>query len=274
VAESCAAFSDSLLESELFGHVRGAFTGADRDRVGLIEAAHGGTLFLDEIGEMSERMQAKLLRVLQEGELRPVGAREVRQVDVRLLCASNKNLLELARAGKFREDLYYRIAVMTVEVPPLRERREDIPLLVDFFIQRAAEADGRDPPQISREALQLLVHHDWPGNVRELENEVKKLVTLAKDVIKAEHLSPRFLSGAAPDRPLSALRRVAVADGTDALMLMLERGKALAEVIEEFEKEAIARLLEATQGNRSETARRLGLSRPGLLKKMKRYKIE
>ena len=274
VAESCAAFSDSLLESELFGHVRGAFTGADRDRVGLIEAAHGGTLFLDEIGEMTERMQAKLLRVLQEGEVRPVGAREVRKVDVRLLCASNKNLAEMAKAGKFREDLYYRIAVMTIDVPPLRDRREDIPLLVDHFLRTSAEADKREAPQISREALQLLVHHDWPGNVRELENELKKLVTLARDVIKAEHLSPRFLSGASPDRPMSALRRVAVADGTDALMLMIERGKALAEVIEEFEKEAIGRLLKTTQGNRSETARRLGLSRPGLLKKMKRYKIE
>ena len=274
VAESCAAFSDALLESELFGHMKGSFTGAERDRVGLIEAADGGTLFLDEIGEMSERMQAKLLRVLQEGEVRPVGAREVRKVDVRLLCASNKNLAEMARAGKFREDLYYRVAVMTVEVPPLRERREDIPLLVDHFIKQSAEADRRDPPTISREALQLLVHNDWPGNVRELENEVKKLVALAKDVIKAEHLSPRFLSGASPDRPMSALRRVAVADGVDALMLMIERGKAVAEVMEEFEKEAIGRLLKATQGNRSETARRLGLSRPGLLKKMKRYGIE
>ena len=273
IAENCAAFSDSLLESELFGHVKGAFTGANTDRIGLVEAASGGTLFLDEIGEMTPGMQAKLLRVLQEGELRPVGGREVRKVDVRLIAASNRNLLEMSRAGTFREDLYYRIAVMTIDVPPLRERREDIPLLIEHFLSSGARDAGRDLPDLTRDALQLLVHHEWPGNVRELENEVKKLLTLADDTIDTRHLSPRFLAGAAPDRAQSAIRRVAVADGTDALMLMIERGKPLAGVIEEFEMEAIRRILDTTGGNRSETARRLGLSRPGLLKKMKRYGI-
>ncbi|MCA8923974.1 MAG: sigma 54-interacting transcriptional regulator [Planctomycetes bacterium] len=274
IAENCAAFSDSLLESELFGHVRGAFTGANQDRVGLIQAAHEGTLFLDEVGEMSPSMQAKLLRVLQEGELRPVGGREVRKVDIRLVAASNRRLREMVDAGTFREDLYYRIAVMTVDVPPLRERREDIPLLLEHFLKQAAAADGRPLPTVSANALPLLVHYDWPGNVRELENEAKKLYTLAGSEIDVTHLSPKLLGGATADRPQSAIRRVAVSDATDALMLVVEQGKPLAKVIEAFEIEAITRILTATQGNRSETARRLGLSRPGLLKKMKRYGIE
>jgi len=275
IAENCAAFSGTLLESELFGHIKGAFTGADRDRVGLIEAADGGTLFLDEIGEMSPSMQAKLLRVLQEGEVRPVGGRDVRKVDVRLIAASNRNLGEMVKDGTFREDLYYRVAVMTIDVPPLRERREDIPQLVEHFLEKGAEKDGLPrPPELTRDALQLLVHYDWPGNVRELENEVKKLITLSPEHIGTDHLSPHFLAGASPDRPQSAIRRVAVSDGTDALLLMIERGKTIAEVVEAFEIEAITRLLQATGGNRSETARRLGLSRPGLLKKMKRYGVE
>ncbi len=275
IAENCAALSDSLLEAELFGHVKGSYTGADSDRVGLIEAAHGGTLFLDEIGEMSERMQAKLLRVLQEGELRPVGGREVRKVDFRLIAASNRDLAAMARQGTFREDLYYRIAVMTLDVPPLRERRDDIPLLVDALLARAAAAEKRRPPEVSRDALQLLVHYDWPGNVRELENELKKLLTLVPDCVLPEHLSPKILGGELGEvGPSSAIRKVAVTDGVDAMLLMLERGKGLAEVVEAFEQELISRVLVATDGNRSETARRLGLSRPGLLKKMKRFGID
>ncbi len=271
VAENCAAVSETLLEAELFGHVKGSFTGADQDRVGLFEAADGGTLFLDEIGEMSERMQAKLLRVLQEGELRPVGGRDVKKVDVRLICATNRNLLVMAREGTFREDLYYRIAVMTVELPPLRERKEDIPQLLDHFLRHIAQHERRPAPEVSREALQLLVHHDWPGNVRELENTTKALFTLSGDRILPGHLPPKMLAGAAPDRAHSAIRRVAVTDGADAMLLMVERGRSLEEIVSMFEKEVIARVLEAAGANRSETARRLGLSRPGLLKKMKRY---
>ncbi|MCO5168594.1 MAG: sigma 54-interacting transcriptional regulator [Planctomycetes bacterium] len=273
IAENVAAVSETLLEAELFGHVRGAFTGADQDRVGLFEAADGGTLFLDEIGEMSERMQAKLLRVLQEGELRPVGGRDVKKVDVRLICATNKNLLQMSREGTFREDLYYRIAVMTVELPPLRERREDVPLLLDHFLRQIAQQERRPAPEVSREALQLLVHHDWPGNVRELENTTKALFTLAGERILPAHLPPKLLGGAAPDRAQSAIRRVAVTDGADAMMLMVERGRPLEEIVSMFEREAIVRVLAAAGGNRSETARRLGLSRPGLLKKMKRYGV-
>jgi diguanylate cyclase (GGDEF)-like protein len=273
IAENCAALSDTLLEAELFGHVKGAFTGANNDRVGLIEAADKGTLFLDEIGEMSERMQAKLLRVLQEGEVRPVGGREVRKVDVRVIAASNRDLMQMVREGTFREDLYYRIAVMTLDVPPLRERREDIPRLVDHFLTHGASEEGRTAPEVDKQALQLLVHYDWPGNVRELENEIKKLLTLAPDRVLPQHVSPKFFAGTTVDRPQSALRRLAVGDGADAMLLMIERGKGIAQVIEEFEKEIITRVLKAADGNRSETARRLSLSRPGLLKKMKRYGI-
>ncbi len=273
IAENCAALSDGLLEAELFGHVKGAFTGANADRIGLVEAADKGTLFLDEIGEMSPRMQAKLLRVLQEGELRPVGGREVRKVDVRLICASNRNLLEMVKKNEFREDLYYRVAVMTVDVPPLRDRRDDIPRLVDFFLSRDAEKEARAAPDVDKEALQLLVHYDWPGNVRELENEMKKLLTLVPDRVEASNLSPKFFAGTSVDRPHSAIRRLAVTDGADAMLLMIERGKAIAKVIEDLEKEIIGRVLKAANGNRSETARRLQLSRPGLLKKMKRYGI-
>ena len=273
VAENCAAFSETLLEAELFGHVKGSFTGADRNRVGLVEAAHGGTLFLDEIGEMSAAMQAKLLRVLQEGELRPVGGHEVRKVDVRLICASHRDLRKMVAEGQFREDLYYRVAVMSVDVPPLRERMEDIPLLIDHFLARACEEAGRKVPSVSREALQLLCHYQWQGNVRELENECKKLATLCPDEVSPADLSPKLL-GDSVDRPNSALRKLAINEGADAFLLMIERGKSLAEVTEDIEKELIRRVLGATGGNRSETSRRMGLSRPGLLKKMKRYGIE
>ena len=273
VAENCAAFSESLLEAELFGHVKGAFTGANETRVGLIEAAHGGTLFLDEIGEMSGSMQAKLLRVLQEGELRPVGGRELRKVDIRLICASHRDLRAMVRQGTFREDLYYRVAVMTVDVPPLRERMEDIPLLIDHFLARGAREGGRQVPNVSHEALQLLCHYEWPGNVRELENECKKLLTLVREAVTPADLSPKML-GDSIDRPNSALRKLAINDGADAMLLMIERGKPLAEVVEAMEVELIKRMLKSTGGNRSESARRLGLSRPGLLKKMKRHGIE
>ena len=273
VAENCAAFSESLLEAELFGHVKGSFTGAEQSRVGLIEAAHGGTLFLDEIAEMSPAMQAKLLRVLQEGELRPVGGHEVRKVDIRVICASHRDLRQRVAEGQFREDLYYRVAVMTVEVPPLRERMEDIPILIDHFLARSCEEARRSVPSVSREALQLLCHYEWPGNVRELENECKKLATLCPDEVSPKDLSPKLL-GDSIDRPNSALRKLAINEGADAFLLMIERGKSLAEVTEDIEKELIRRVLDATAGNRSETSRRMGLSRPGLLKKMKRYGIE
>src|SRR6476620_2427933 len=170
VSESCAAIPETLLEAALFGHVRGAFTGAQGERRGLFEIAHGGTLFLDEVGEMPASMQVKLLRVLQQGEFRRVGGEKTIKVDVRVLVASNRDLSRLVEEGRFREDLFYRLNVVRVALPPLRERREDIPLLVEHFLAKHAQAAGKPAKRVARAALTKLLGHRWPGNVRELEN--------------------------------------------------------------------------------------------------------
>ena len=181
VAENCAAIPETLLESELFGYRKGAFTGADRHKVGLFKVADGGTLFLDEIGDMSLSMQKKLLRVLQDGEVRPVGSNEVFHVDVRIISASNKNLKDMVRRKLYREDLYYRLNTITVTVPPLRDRAEDIPLLVRFFIKRVAREMDREPVPVSDEAMKALKRYKWPGNIRELENEMRRCMALLGD---------------------------------------------------------------------------------------------
>jgi two-component system response regulator HydG len=178
VAENCAAFPETLLESELFGHSRGAFTGADRQRKGRFQMAHKGTLFLDEVGDMSPALQKKLLRALQEGEIRPVGSSTPIKIDVRFLSASNKDLAALLRAGKFREDLYFRLSPIKVELPPLRERGEDLPLLVEHLSAHAASKAGRPKPRFSQEAMAVMRRHRWPGNVRELQNEVQRTLAL------------------------------------------------------------------------------------------------
>jgi transcriptional regulator with GAF, ATPase, and Fis domain len=177
-SENCAAIPDSLLEAELFGHVKGAFTGAEKAKAGILQTADGGTLFLDEVGDMSLKMQKNLLRVLQEGELRRVGGRETARVNVRLICATNRDLAELVAKGEFREDLFYRINVITIRVPPLRERREDIPLLVEHFVERAA-GEGAAPKTVTPGAMQALAARRWPGNIRQLENAVKCAASLA-----------------------------------------------------------------------------------------------
>jgi DNA-binding NtrC family response regulator len=176
LGENCAALSESLIESELFGHVRGAFTGAERDRRGLFALADGGTLFLDEVGDMSPRIQAKLLRVLQEGEFRPLGGREVIRTDLRIISATNRNLVEMVEAGTFRRDLYYRLNVVGLRLPPLRERREDVALLAEHFLARVRGGVKRG---ISREAHEMLERYPWPGNVRELQNVIERAAVLA-----------------------------------------------------------------------------------------------
>ncbi|MGH7162521.1 MAG: sigma-54-dependent Fis family transcriptional regulator, partial [Planctomycetota bacterium] len=216
VAENVAAIPETLIESELFGHVRGAFTGADRDKPGLFEVADGGTLFLDEVADMSSDLQKKLLRVLQEKEVRRVGGKRTIKVDVRIVSASNRDLRSLVEEGEFREDLYYRLRVLSISLPPLRERTGDIPLLVAHFL-RVATPSGQKPKQITPRAMSVLEAYDWPGNIRELENEIKRLVAVAGDVIHEEDLSdpvrrgPRGAgaSGGAPDvvRNLDALVR-------------------------------------------------------------------
>jgi len=247
VAENCAAIQENLLEAELFGYVKGAFTGADKDKLGLFEEANGGTLFLDEIGDMDLSMQRKLLRVLQEGEFRKVGGHDAIKVDVRILSATNADLAKKLEDGSFREDLYFRLKVMSVRVPPLRERRGDIPALVDHFLQDAARQMGRPAPALAPEALQLLVDYAWPGNVRELKNELLKLAALADQKIDARMLR-------------------ALGEGTRQTHLALA-GRTL----EELEKEAIRQALEVAHGKRVEAARLLGLPRRTFYNRLKRY---
>jgi Nif-specific regulatory protein len=267
VAESVAALTESLLEAELFGHARGAFTGADMERPGLFEAASGGTLFLDEVGEMSATLQAKLLRVLQEKEVRRIGEEQPRKVDVRLITATNKDLEDLVKQKLFRKDLLYRIRVLTVDMPALRSRREDIPLLLEHFLAEAA-GNGR-APRLSRAALSRLVHYEWPGNVRELENEAKKLASLGADEIGSEDLSPEIRGEALRDR--ADAQRAFVDEGAGAILLACESGKKLNDVLEAFEREVIGRVLSQERGNRTFTARKLGITRQGLHKKLKRF---
>jgi diguanylate cyclase (GGDEF)-like protein len=273
VAENVAALPETLLEAELFGHARGAFTGAGDDRAGLFEAAHQGTLFLDEVGEMSPRLQAKLLRVLQEKEVRRLGEEAPRKIDVRLVTATNKDLDALAREGRFRQDLLYRIRVFTIEVPPLRARREDVPRLLSHFLEKAAP--GR-APRVSKDALALLVHHDWPGNVRELENEARKLAALGAPEIGTRDLSPQIRRDQTGEPAGgTTARKIALEDGTRALLLACDgKKRSLTAVLESFEREAIARVLEEEHGNRTLTARRLGITRQGLHKKLKRYGMD
>jgi len=255
VSESCGAIPETLLEATLFGHVRGAFTSADADRRGLFEIAHGSTLFLDEVGEMTPAMQVKLLRVLQTGEFRRVGGERTVKVDVRVVVASNRDLGKLVEEGKFREDLFYRLNVVRVVLPPLRERREDIPLLVDHFLRKHAAELGRQPPRIARATLQRLTSYRWPGNVRELENEILRAATLGGELLTVDDLSPHIAAGE-PD---------GASEGDDDLGLRRR--------VERLERTLVSEALQRTGGNQSHAARLLGLSRFGLQKKMQRYKL-
>lgn len=259
VVVNCAAIAESLLESELFGHEKGAFTGADRRREGRFKQADQGTIFLDEIGETSMAMQAKLLRVLQEREICRVGGEEVLAVDVRVVAATNRDLERDVAEGRFREDLFYRLNVITLKVPPLRERREDVPLLASHFLNKFAEKNRKTAKGFAPVAMDMLVNYDWPGNVRELENAVERAVVL----MTAEHVTEKQLplniaQQYAEARPsLPGFEVAPQTDGTRSLG--------------DIEKEAIIATLEATDGNKSETARRLGITRKTLHNKLKSY---
>jgi Nif-specific regulatory protein len=259
VAENCGALTESLLESELFGHVKGAFTGAVSDKKGLFELAHGGTVFLDEIGEMSPAMQVKLLRVLQDGQLRPVGGSQSRRVDIRLIAATNRDLEQEVQRNNFREDLFYRVCVFPVTIPPLRERREDILALLEHFRAKLAERSRGKPPRFTPRALDLLSRYDWPGNVRELENEVERAMTLAmgEKEIDEEHLSAKLKAPAGKQVSLDGIT-----------------GATLQEVTKSIEQRMIKEALKNTKGNKSGAARSLGLTRQGLLNKIARYNIQ
>ncbi|HEB49467.1 MAG TPA: sigma-54-dependent Fis family transcriptional regulator [Desulfobulbus sp.] len=253
VKVNCAALAENLLESELFGHEKGAFTGADRRREGRFVQAQGGTLFLDEIGETSPAMQAKLLRVLQEHELQRVGGQETIHVDVRIVAATNRNLEEEVAAGRFREDLYYRLNVVVLEVPPLRKRQGDIPLLANYFFQRFARKNNRQVAGITPECMDLLNRYPWPGNVRELENSIERGVIL----MRGEYLDVGGL-------PL-AIQRWAGRNAPEPV----EQPATL----KEAERALILKTLRETHGNRSEAARRLQITRKTLLNKLKSYEI-
>ena len=257
IAQNCSAFSESLLESELFGHVKGAFTGALRDKPGLFELADGGTLFLDEIGEMKPLLQAKLLRVLQDGTFTPVGATKPKKVDVRVVAATNRDLEAMIKDGGFREDLYYRLNVIRIKLPPLRERQVDIPALIESFIEKASKRDEKPRKSFTPELIAALSAYRWPGNVRELENEVERLLLLSGEAqtVGAEFADPRLTGG-------GEVGADAPASGT------------LEDAVTSVERKLIASTLEKTKWNKSEAARVLGVSRSNLIEKVKHYGLE
>lgn len=256
VAVNCGAIAESVLESELFGHVRGAFTGAERDREGLFRAADGGTLFLDEIGELPLNFQVKLLRAIQFSEVRPVGSERSIKFNARLVAATSRNLEELIRERLFREDLYYRLNVLPVTLPPLRRRQEDIPLLADHFAELLAARLNRPRPVLGGDFLEALSAYSWPGNVRELENLMDRVLITAGDreTLRADDL-PSQIRNAGP--------RSSVPENLD-----------LKAALKRLEADYIRTALVRTGGNRAEAARRLGLSYPSLLSKIKLYGLD
>lgn len=263
VSENCAALPEALLESELFGYVKGAFTGAVQNKKGLLERADGGVLFLDEVGDMTLDLQKKLLRVLQEGEVRPLGGSETRKVDVRLITATNRNLEELVRDGEFREDLFYRISVLPIALPPLRERKEDIPLLCKRFL-----ADAQHPQhgrvRLDPAALQRLIEHDWPGNVRELQNELRRASVLCDGVILESHLAPHVISG-------SRQGSISIVDDGS---VPAERGTTLPDMVADLEVREIKKAWAKSGGNKSRAADMLGLSRFALQRKLEKHGMD
>jgi transcriptional regulator with GAF, ATPase, and Fis domain len=257
VAQNCAAMPENLLESELFGHKKGSFTGASEDKKGLFELADGGTLFLDEVGEMPLNLQAKLLRALQEGEIRPVGAPKTIKVDTRIVAATNRDLEKEVAEGRFREDLFYRLKVFPLRVPPLRERGEDVPILAAHFLRKYSQEFGRVVSGFSQQSMEMLQAYRWPGNVRELENEVQRLVIQVEDdqFVLPEHLSPKIR------QVENILDRVHPTKGT------------LREMMDQVEKWILIDALKDHGNNKSQTAKTLGITREGLHKKLKAFGI-
>jgi DNA-binding NtrC family response regulator len=253
VAVDCTALTESLLESELFGHVRGAFTGAVQDTPGLFLEADGGTIFLDEIGDIGLPLQAKLLRVLQERQVRPVGGTQWRPVDVRIVAATNRDLAAAVAAGRFREDLYYRLNVVTLRLPPLRERRDDVPLLVDHLVHRAAAQCGRAVAGVSAAALAALRAHDWPGNVRELAHVLERSVALARGSVLDVDDLPTDLQGESSPQPIDLLADLPT--------------------LEQLKHRYIQHIVELHGGNVSRAAAVLGIERRSLYRMLRRYGI-
>jgi DNA-binding NtrC family response regulator len=276
---NCGALTESLLESELFGHVKGSFTGAVDNRTGRFEAAHTGSIFLDEINSTSPKLQVKLLRVLQEGEFERVGDTNTKKVDTRIVAATNRDLLDEIEAGRFREDLYYRLNVVPIYLPPLRERREDIPTLVEFFLRRYAEQNRRDVRRVHPEAMRLLRDHDWPGNVRELQNYVERAVILGDGPeLTVEHLPPQ-LRGVATPRPIRARGGDLAALTAELVRLGVRAAGPNAtdlhtRIVGQVERELIQQVLQSCERVQIKAAARLGINRNTLHKKLAEFRID
>ena len=269
VVTNCSAFNDALLDSELFGHKRGAFTGAVADKPGLFEIADHGTFFLDEIGDMSPALQVKVLRVLQEGTFNRVGDTETRKVDVRIICATNRDLRGMIERGLFREDLYFRINVINLVLPPLRERPSDIPILIDYFLEKHQQAGG-GPKKLSDKCTERLLSHSWPGNVRELENEIERLIVLSGDaeLIDEDLLSSR-IRHPSPSGP------VASPDAATQLLaaVQLAAPGSLPAAVEALERKMIAESLARHGGNKTRAAAELKVSRRNLIRLVQQYQL-
>ncbi len=268
---NCGAIPEELLESELFGHVRGSFTGAVATRMGKFDAANGGTIFLDEIGDMTLKLQVKILRVLQEQRFDPVGSTQTHQVDVRIIAATNKNLERSVKEGKFREDLYYRLNVIPIHIPPLRERKEDIPLLIHHFVDKSCSLSGKCVSEVTPEAMSALVEYDWPGNVRELENVVERLaVVKSHGRIELSDLSHKIV-GHSPES-LAARKNTGSEQKNE--FDIPDAGLSFKDAVEQFESKLIVGALKRTGGNKNKAAALLKLNRTTLVEKIKKKKLE
>src|SRR5512139_977486 len=269
VALNCGALTETLLESELFGHVKGAFTGAQRDQKGLFDAADGGTIFLDEIGDIPLSTQVRLLRVLQEGEVKRVGSTDPIRVDVRVIAATHRDLPRLVKSGRFREDLFYRLNVINIPLPPLRERAEDIPLLAHHFLRRYAERLGKRIRTLSPEAMELLCGYRWPGNVRELENAIERAVVLCRgEAVTATDLPPAITGRTAP------LVREAPASGDEAVWLTMSYAAAKEQALRRFEKGYVETLMRHCDSNISAAARKAGMDRSNFKRVLRKYRSD
>jgi two-component system response regulator HupR/HoxA len=271
IAVNCSAFNDNLLDSELFGHVKGAFTGAIKDKKGFFEVANGGTLFLDEIGDTSPSMQVKLLRVLQEGTFMPVGATQPKKVNVRIIAATNKPLKEMIAKGEFREDLYYRVNVINVALPPIRDRVEDIPVLIDYFLEKRCAEAGVPLKQMAKKTLEKMLDYQWPGNVRELENEIERLVVLAGE---DKNISPDILNSRILESGESHGYSGSGNGASGGGLKGVNTTGTLKDATEELEILMIREGLKRCAFNKSRLAKELGISRAGLIMKVDKYGLD